>query len=392
MFTSPLARASVTAIVALACTLPLPLRVQAQARTTPVDPWSRDSVLGRIRELRAIGTPEGIDSLFAVNTGPGGKQWISVRGLNRTNPVLLMLHGGPGTPLMPSAWWFQKPWEDYFTVVQWDQRGAGRNFVGLDTTGTPPTWQMDELVGDMRAVVDTLRAILHKKKIFVLGNSWGTSLGTAFAAAHPERVHAYVGVGQVGGTSAESDLYTQILEIARARRNDTAVRELEAIAPYPAPDGNTPTDKIFLVRKWSARLGGSFFGHTDIGMLYRSWDLSPDYRTEDHASRVGASRYAGGHVIGPDPSKGPMAHHTPTRFAVPIWVVQGRVDLYTSWITAKSWFDSVKAPRKTFITFERSAHFPFFDEPGRFLLMLVQQIRPVAKEGVPFAPMPGTPR
>jgi pimeloyl-ACP methyl ester carboxylesterase len=116
------------------------------------------------------------------------------------------------------------------------------------------------------------------------------------------------------------------------------------------------------------------------------------YRLEDHAARVAASRYSGAHVVGPDPSKGPMTHNTPTRFAVPVLVLQGRLDLYTSWITAKSWFDAVHAPRKTFITFERSAHFPFFDEPGRFLTTLVQQVRPLAKEGAPFAPMPGTPR
>ncbi len=364
----------------------------AQARVTP-DPFTRDTVLGRIRELRAIGTPEGIDTLIPVNTGPGGRQWISVRGLNRSNPVLVVLHGGPGTPLLPSAWWFQKPWEDFFTVVEWDQRGAGRNYAGLDTTGTAPIWPIADLVGDVRAVVDTVRALLGKEKVFILGNSWGTTLGSHFVAAHPERVHAYVGVGQVGAGDPEAALYGLAMSIAKARKLDDAVKALEALAPYPNPDGQTPVEKALAVRRWSAKLGGAFFGHDDIGMLYRSWDLSPDYRPEDHALRGPAARYSGSHVVGPSLGSGAMRRPLPTTFQVPMFVIQGRIDLYTSWITAKAWFDQVQAPRKQFITFERSAHFPFFDEPGRFLLTLVTEVRPIAaREEKPFAPLPGLPR
>jgi pimeloyl-ACP methyl ester carboxylesterase len=380
---------------ALGASALLPALALAQAQPTNGSPFARDSVLARIRELRAIGTPEGIDTLFAVNTGPGGKQWISVRGLNRSNPVLVVMHGGPGTPLLPSAWAFQKPWEDFFTVVEWDQRGAGRNFVGLDTTNTPVTWPMADLVGDARAIVDTVRALLGKPKVFVLGNSWGTAIGSAFVAAHPDRVHAFVGVGQVGLGDAETTLYNQMLAIARARGNDTAVRELEALAPYPHRDGDTPLAKMFAVRRWSARLGGAFISATDIGMLYRSWDLSPDYRPEDHAARPAAARYSGSHVMGPGGARvgKDNPRRPPTRFAVPVFVLQGRLDLYTSWISAKQWFEAVQAPRKQFITFERSAHFPFIDEPGRFLLTLVNEVRPIAaREERPFAPMPGTPR
>jgi hypothetical protein len=73
--------------------------------------------------------PGGIDELKAVEIG-GIKQWISVRGNDPHNPILLYLHGGPGAPMMPESWTYQRPWEDFFTVVQWDQRGSGKTLTG----------------------------------------------------------------------------------------------------------------------------------------------------------------------------------------------------------------------------------------------------------------------
>src|SRR5262245_1688586 len=101
----------------LACTLfAFPAFAWAQPSSAPVP--SRDYITARIAELRKISTPEGIEALEEVTIG-GSRQWTSIRGLNRANPVLLMIHGGPGSPTMPISWAFQTPWEDFFTVVQW---------------------------------------------------------------------------------------------------------------------------------------------------------------------------------------------------------------------------------------------------------------------------------
>ena len=82
----------------------------------------------RVAEDRAIRAPNGIDSLEPVRIG-GIDQWIEVRGQNVNNPILLFLHGGPGIAFIPLAGSFQGPWEKYFTVVQWDQRGAGKTYA-----------------------------------------------------------------------------------------------------------------------------------------------------------------------------------------------------------------------------------------------------------------------
>ena len=126
----------------------------------------------------------GIEALEQIDVG-GTKQWISIRGLNKANPVLLVLHGGPGSPLTAASWAFQKPWEDFFTVVEWDQRGAGKNFLATDTAAVGGTLSNERLARDADEVVAYLRKRLHKDKIVVLGYSWGTILGTRLAKRRP---------------------------------------------------------------------------------------------------------------------------------------------------------------------------------------------------------------
>ncbi len=76
-----------------------------------------------IRDLDSIVTPNGVQERYAVNLG-GIRQWVYVRGENRDNPVILMVHGGPASPVSPLMWMFQRPIEEYFTVVNYDQRAA----------------------------------------------------------------------------------------------------------------------------------------------------------------------------------------------------------------------------------------------------------------------------
>lgn len=114
-----------------------------QGRPVP----NRDYITARIRELRRIHAPEGIESLEAVPIG-GMTQWVSIRGLNRDNPVILFIHGGPGTPMMPMTWAYQAPWEDFFTVVQWDQRGVGKNAVSTDRQALVETLTNDRIIDD----------------------------------------------------------------------------------------------------------------------------------------------------------------------------------------------------------------------------------------------------
>src|ERR1700761_1793040 len=104
------------------------------ARAAPDDTletFPRTRVTSIIDNVRRITSADGVDELKAIPIG-GIQQWVSIRGRSRSNPILLFIHGGPASTEMPASWIFQSAWDDYFTVVQWDQRGAGKTYVAND--------------------------------------------------------------------------------------------------------------------------------------------------------------------------------------------------------------------------------------------------------------------
>ena len=99
--------------------------------------FSRRQRIFIIAEARKIVTANGVERLDKVRIG-GSEQWVSIRGADKRNPVLLLIHGGPGYVSMPMSWWFTRGWEEYFTVVQWDQRGAGKTYLLNDPANDWP--------------------------------------------------------------------------------------------------------------------------------------------------------------------------------------------------------------------------------------------------------------
>lgn len=359
----------------------------ASAQSNTPD-FPRSQVLGTIRDLRRIATPEGIDTLFPVRVGDND-QWISIRGLNRANPVLLFIHGGPGTVMMPTAWAFQKPWEDFFTVVQWDQRGAGKSYAGIDTARAAKVWNVDDITNDAIAIIDTVRHMLGKQKVVALGLSWGSAVGVTLAAKRPDLLHAYVGTGQVVTFEGEKYLYERTTELARLHHSDSAIRELQSIAPFPNADGSAPFPAMQLVRKWASRFNGGWYGQPSLDILYKSYALSPDYTSEDQSNGPAAAQFSGQHIF---PSLKSLDLRKHTSFRVPMIFMQGRYDLYTPFVPARDYVASIKAPIKKFIPFERGAHFLMFEQPGEFLLTLVREVLPLTKEGARFGIAVDAPR
>ena len=76
-----------------------------------------------------IKTSNGISSLEEITLG-GLRQWIFIRGRDQKNPILVFLHGGPGEPVLgiPSCRHLDAELIDHYTVVHWDQRGAGKSY------------------------------------------------------------------------------------------------------------------------------------------------------------------------------------------------------------------------------------------------------------------------
>jgi proline iminopeptidase len=337
--------------------------------------FTRAEAISIIGTARKVVSPNGVEELLEIPIG-GTKEWISVRGHDRGNPVLLMIHGGPASPEMPSSWFFQNGWEDYFTVVQWDQRGSGKSYNANDPKVIQPTLTAQRMIDDAGEVVQFLRKRYGKEKIFVLGHSWGSLIGLSLAHAHPEWLYAYIGSGQmINGKENERIGYANTLRAAEAAGNASAVAELKALAPYPEKDGSAPLEKLGKERHWSVILGGLTYGRSTYDYYENLFTLSPEYSEEDVAAIDKGSALSLGSLF---PVIMNFNYSNVTDFKCPILLFEGRHDDTTPSEIAEKWLEHVRSPGKKLVWFENSAHMVMVEEPGRFLVHLVQDAGPYA--------------
>jgi pimeloyl-ACP methyl ester carboxylesterase len=184
----------------------------------------------------AITSADGIDEGHYVMIG-GIEQWITIRGEDRGNPVLLFLHGGPGDATNPWGYAAFRPWLKAFTVVQWDQRGTGRT-LGKSGPSVAATITIDRMTQDGIELAEMLRRMLQKDRILLVGHSWGSVLGVFMAKARPDLFFAFVGTGQVADqTRNYAVAYEALLDKAERLGESRAIRELRGVGPPPYADG-----------------------------------------------------------------------------------------------------------------------------------------------------------
>ena len=336
----------------------------------------------KIAEERAVRSPNGISSLERVRIG-GIDQWIEVRGQDVNNPILLFIHGGPGIAFIPLAGSFQGPWEKNFTVVQWDQRGAGKTFASNDRALQRRTMNVPQMEQDTLEVVNYLRSRFKRDKIFVVGHSWGSVLGLWLAHEHPETIYAYVGVGQVVNMQENAEIvYRDDLQEAHRRHNDEAIKELEGIAPYPT--ANVDSGKMFVANKWAGELLGprpNGKAFADVGRILSSLVSAPEYSlADDYGFLRGLS--ASRDALAPELKKIDLNRLGPD-FGVPIFFFEGRQDPYCRPSLVQKYSETIRSPRTELVWFDSSGHFPFFEEKQKFADELLQRLLPLAKAQSP---------
>jgi pimeloyl-ACP methyl ester carboxylesterase len=343
----------------------------------PAKPASRAEAIAIIADARKIVTPNGVERLEKVRIG-GIDQWVSIRGTDRRNPVLLQIHGGPGYISIPMSWWFSRGWEEYFTIVQWDQRAAGKTHLLTDPAAIAPTLTRERMIADAEEMAAWVRREFGKDKIFVLGHSWGSFLGLQLARRHPEWLHAYIGVCQlIDGPENERRGWHFAMDAARRAGNAEAVRELEAIAPYGAPGRTIPIKDIYVERKWMGYYGGVMAYRRDNKTDSDLARLSPDYSDAEIGHIWDGNEFATPYLL---PELLTLDLTTIRKLAVPLILFEGRHDRNVNSEVAAAWFDTVEAPEKHLVWFEHSAHIPMTEEPGKFLLSLVRFARPIAEK------------
>jgi pimeloyl-ACP methyl ester carboxylesterase len=319
----------------------------------------------------AIHTPDGIDEAGYVTLG-GIPHWVQIRGTDRANPVLLCLHGGPGGTWIPVTRLFL-PWERHFTVVQWDQRGAGKT-LKASGPAIAATMSVETMTRDGLELAEHLRARLGKEKIILLGHSWGSILGTNMVRRRPELFHAYVGTGQVSDLPRSLKLeYERLLEQARAAKDVTTLRKLAEIGPPPFT--NARQAAVFFDRSsvYQPQSDGVAMDELKRSLL----SPPPGYSLRDEVNR-----FRGFAAVPPwrlyEEMLNTRLGEIGTEFRVPIFFIQGNEDRVTPAALARAYLDGIEAPHKELVLLEGGGHFAVWSMAERFADELVMRVRPRA--------------
>lgn len=354
------------ATLVLAAALCQPVRAQ-QAATVPADQDEFAAARAIIADVQKIVAPNGIDETLVLELG-GARQVVNIRGSDRSNPVLLYIHGGPGSVEMPMAWSFQHPWEDFFTVVQWDQRGAGRSYPLNDPAIIAPTLRLERYRDDAIALIEQLRSRLGQPKVFILGHSFGSAVGLAVAQARPDLLYAYVGMGQlIDFRENERVGMQQTLAIARERGDVDAVRAITMLRPYP-DRGPFTIVQADAWRKYANRYGSLAGLRPDADFYFNSTKLSPLYTPADRAAWAKGSAFT---VTTLWPRLADVSFASVQQLDVPVAFLLGRRDKTTPSDIAAGWLRRLTAPSRTLCWFENSGHLPMIEEPGHTLAALL---------------------
>ena len=352
--------------------------------------WAREVLQKHLTTTYAVTDPKGIEELKSVTIG-GVEQWLHIRGRNRNNPVLLYLHGGPGNPMLGFMDAIQRPWEDYFTVVQWDQRQTGKSYYPADDDNRPLT--VNQFIEDTEEVIQYLRDYLKKDKLFILGHSWGSMLGMHMVKRHPGWLYAYIGVGQVV-TMREGErlLYERLLNHAKKQKNEQSIAKLESIIPslvanYPEAEKSWVENNGYVRTELSRLAGETLMHHVSWDDVFKVWDfdrlISPHLTLTDLSNsilgdEVGVIRYP--YLLTRDFMNIDLPNDVGSTFDVPIFFFTGVHDWQTPHVLSDKWFDQIKAPYKEVIHFEESSHVIVNEEPGKVLMALVNKVLPCAQD------------
>lgn len=328
---------------------------QRLAYTPPIRAEAGQERKAAIAELRAVELNDR-------------RQWISLRGENRENPVLLFLAGGPGGTQMAAVRHALSALEEDFVVVNWDQPGAGKSYNAAPIQSLT----VETYIDDGAALTSYLCQTFNKEKIYLVGESWGSALGIILAAENPERYHAFMGTGQmVAFLETEKLDYAKSLELAQARGDEGKVEKLRKNGPPPYYG----EDVTWKSAEYLGDLGAAMNQNPEVeNPGYHTFRdiFSPEYGAFDKVN------YLRG-IVDTFNQVYPQLYDTDLRedypkLEVPVYFLTGRHDLNAPTALVEDYAARLEAPHKEIIWFEHSGHSPWINESSRF----VEVVRGVA--------------
>ena len=313
----------------------------------------------------------------------GIRQGMFIRGENPENPVILYVHGGPGTPMLQFITYLENSedcelLEKYFTVCYWDQRGAGMTYA---KSTDPSTMTVEQMVDDTRVVTEYLKSRFSQDKIYLLGHSWGSYLSVKTIEKYPENYLAYIGIGQTSNfTESERLSYYYMLNHAKEVNDTDVIEKLERFDPYAEgfpliQEEGHQLDYLIVRTNTLNKYGIGHVREFPRGMSYNGAILRTLFRFKGYSLREKINWFLGADfsmvTLFPIMKEADL-FTSQAKFDVPFYLIHGDYDHMCSQALAKEYFDDAEAPEKEFFAFGNSAHTPNMEEPERFIEVMRQ--------------------
>lgn len=289
----------------------------------------------------------------------GIEQWVTIKG-NASKPAILFLHGGPGSPLSPFADNLYKSWEKDFTIIQWDQRGAGRTFGRNAPEELTPDYlnknplTIKQMAEDGIALSEYLIKHLGKKNIILFGTSWGSVLGITMAYMRPDLYSAYVAHSQVV-MADDLHLYNSVYKLAKQNNDEASLKILDSLGTAPYNRARDVGRLLRIVKKYEK---------ANAETAPDSWFVPlPEYDNEkDNHNREEGDDYSFVNYVGDKQLQVPAMRSSINfmndkfEFKIPVFFIQGKNDLLTPKETTELYFNKIKAPSKEYFLLPTAAH------------------------------------
>ena len=292
----------------------------------------------------------------------GVTQSILIRGKNIKNPVLLYLHGGPGSGIIGQAK-ANADLEEHFTVVYWDQYGASKSytpFLNLQHL------TIEQFINDGHELTQYLKQKLSKDKITLLGHSWGSILSMHLAYKYPDDYDALINVGQVVNFRNNfKGAYEYAHSKAKENNNLEAIQELEAVHGFW--DLENPAEllsQLSVSSKWLIQFGGYYHEKSDLSGWYDS-PFNTEFTIFDGVPwLLGQSTSVS--IMFPELFEKVALDIQITELQIPYYLLMGKSDYNTPWYMAEEYFNKLQTPQKELYWFYQSGHEPMEEEPEKF--------------------------
>ena len=288
-----------------------------------------------------------VETTTSLTPDIGGiKQFVEVKTDDASKPILLFLSGGPGSSMIRNADAFTSILKSKFTIVQWDQRDAGKT-LQLNSSPVPPS--VEQMQDDTLQVIAFLRKQYQQDKIYLLGSSWGNVLGFHVVKTHPEWLHAYFAVNPVVSQLASE---RELLDTLKNHFKDNAAasKDLSSVDTSFNTD-----DDLYYLRKWLFYKDGMAYATSDeFKTMFMQWTAtwSPVWKK----------------VMTLD------LRQSLKKVEVPVYLFVGKNDIQTSARITREYFNELQAPRKDLFLFEQSGHQIHKDEPEKLQQTIIKTV------------------